>query len=109
MKALKLADELKTVNDTEKIKSKLRTYLDRVEKGLEQENEFLHRELTKKHKKNSSIVKALEEMSDTERKAILKEGGTMITYSEFFQFCLLLCPLQICSIRFTRIKRNSPG
>lgn len=73
MKALKMADELKTVNDTEKIKSKLRGYLDRVNNGLEQENEFLRRELTKKHKKNSSIAKALSEMSDTERKSILKD------------------------------------
>lgn len=73
-KAIQLADELKTVNDTEKIKSKLRAHLDRVDKGLEQENEFLQRELKKTYKKNSSIKKALSEMSDTERTTLMNSG-----------------------------------
>lgn len=82
IKAIKMADELKTVNDTEKIKSKLRTYLDRVGKGLEQENEFLSKALVTTCKRNSSIGKALEEMDRTERNTLLRNNAETERYAK---------------------------
>lgn len=66
-KAIKMTDSLKTMQDTEKIKEKLRGYINRVEMGSEPENEFMRHEITKTYKKNTFIGKALEEMSGAEK------------------------------------------
>lgn len=65
-KAVTMAESLKMMQDTEKIKEKLRGYIDRVDMGSEQENEFMRHEITKTCKKNTFIGKALEEMSHAE-------------------------------------------
>lgn len=64
--AVKMAESLKMMQDTEKIKEKLRGYIDRVDMGSEPENEFMRHEITKTYKKNTFIGKALEEMSHAE-------------------------------------------
>lgn len=74
-------DKIKTMQDTEKIKEHLRSYINRVEMGSESENEFLRHEITKAHKKNSFIVQALGEMSRSEQDTLFgngaePEGGT---------------------------------
>ncbi|MDE5977780.1 MAG: hypothetical protein K2G70_04875 [Turicibacter sp.] len=66
-KAVTMAESLKMMQDTEKIKEKLRGYIDRVDMCSEPENEFMRHEITKTYKKNTFIGKALEEMSSTER------------------------------------------
>lgn len=76
-KSIKLTDELKTVQDTEKIKETLRNYIQRVEMGAEPYNEFLGHEIVKTYKKNSFIGKALEEMDSTEKKKLLEGGQQM--------------------------------
>lgn len=76
-KSIKLTDELKTVQDTEKIKETLRNYVQRVETGAEPYNEFLRHEIAKTYKKNSFIGKALEEMDSTEKKKLL-EGAQLM-------------------------------
>ena len=67
-----MMDKLKTETDTEKIKDVLRDYMARVDNGMEQENEFLSKSLVKTYKRNSSIGKALSEMSGVERNALLR-------------------------------------
>ena len=74
-KAIKMADELKMVNDAERIKEKLRTYINRVEMGSEPKNEFLRHEITKTYKKNTLIGKALEEMSRAEKAILFSNSG----------------------------------
>lgn len=71
-KAVMMMDKLKTVQDTEKIKESLENYIERVETGIEQENEFLQHEITKTYKKNTFIGKALEEMDNMDRKKLLE-------------------------------------
>lgn len=66
-KAVTMAESLKMMQDTERIKEKLRGYIDRVNMGSEPENEFMRHEITKTYKKNTFIGKALEEMSSAER------------------------------------------
>ncbi len=73
-KAIELTSDLKTLQDTEKIKEKLRGYINWVEMGSEHENEFLCHEITKTYKKNTFIGKALEEMSGAERTTLM--GGS---------------------------------
>ena len=73
-KAVNMMDKLKTMQDTEKIKESLRNYMHRVEMGSETENEFLRHEITKTHKKNTFIGKALQEMDGEERKGLLGDG-----------------------------------
>lgn len=80
-RAVKMMDKIKTMQDTEKIKEHLRSYINRVEMGSESENEFLRHEITKAHKKNSFIVQALGEMSRSEQDTLFgngaePEGGT---------------------------------
>lgn len=75
-KAIKMAETLKTMQDTEKIKEKLRGYINRVETGSEAENEFLRYEITKTYKKNTFIGKALQEMDYTEKKMLLDNRAT---------------------------------
>ena len=70
-KAIEMTENLKTMQDTERIKEKLRAYINRVEMGSELENEFLRHEITKTYKKNTFIGKALKEMSSTERITLL--------------------------------------
>lgn len=66
---------IKAMQDTEKIKEKLRAYIHRVNMGSETENEFLRREITKAHKKNSFIVQALGEMSRSEQATLFGNSG----------------------------------
>ena len=80
-RAVTMMNGIKTVQDTEKIKEKLRAYIDRVNNGLEPENEFLQHEITKTYKKNTFIGRALEEMSGAEKNTLFgssaePEGGT---------------------------------
>lgn len=80
-KAIKMMNDIKTMQDTEKIKEKLQGYINRVETGLESENEFLRHEITKTYKKNTFIGRALEEMSGSEKDTLFRssaepEGGT---------------------------------
>lgn len=80
-RAVTMMNGIKTVQDTEKIKEKLRAYIDRVNNGLEPENEFLRHEITKTYKKNTFIGRALEEMSGAEKNTLFgssaePEGGT---------------------------------
>lgn len=70
-KAITMANDLKTMQDTEKIKGKFRDYINRVEMGSELENEFLRHEIAKTYKKNTFIGKALEEMSLAERTTLM--------------------------------------
>ena len=70
-KAIEMTENLKTMQDTERIKEKLRAYINRVEMGSELENEILRHEITKTYKKNTFIGKALKEMSSTERITLL--------------------------------------
>lgn len=72
-KAVTMAESLKMMQDTEKIKEKLRGYIDRVDMGSESENEFMRHEITKTHKKNTFIAKALGEMSRAEIKTLFGE------------------------------------
>lgn len=65
-RAVTMAESLKMMQDTEKIKEKLRGYIDRVDMGSEPENEFMRHEITKTYKKNTFIAKALGEMSHAE-------------------------------------------
>lgn len=82
IKAVRLTDKLKTVQDTEKIKETLRNYMERVSIGTEPENEFLQHEIAKMYKKNSFIGKALEEMDGAERKKLLRDEYTEPSKSE---------------------------
>lgn len=80
-RAVKMMNSIKTMQDTENIKTKLREYINRVEMGSESENEFLRHEITKTYKKNTFIGKALEEMSGAEKDTLFgssaePEGGT---------------------------------
>lgn len=75
LKAKKMTDMLKTVQDTEKIKETLGNYAQRVRMGTEQENKFLRHELVKAHKKNSFVMKAVGEMSREERETLLKRDA----------------------------------
>lgn len=75
IRAGKMMDKLKTETDTEKIKDTLRNYMARVDNGTEQENEFLSKALAKTHKRNSSIGKALSEMSGVERNTLLRNNA----------------------------------
>ena len=80
-RAVKMMNSIKTMQDTEKIKENLRSYINRVEMGSESENEFLRHEITKAHKKNSFIGQALGEMSRSEQATLFgsgteSEGGT---------------------------------
>lgn len=80
-KAIKMMNDIKTMQDTENIKTKLREYINRVEMGSESENEFLRHEITKTYKKNTFIGRALEEMSGSEKDTLFRssaepEGGT---------------------------------
>lgn len=77
VKAIRMMDKLKTVQDTEKIKETLRNYTERVSRGIEQENEFLQHEITKTYKKNTFIGKALEEMDSMDRKKLLESSKEM--------------------------------
>lgn len=93
IKAIKLMDNIKTTQDTEKIKEKLRGYINRVETGLESENEFLRHEITKSYKKNSFIGKALQEMDYAEQKMLLgdsqtEQGGTADSYAIAYKAAL---------------------
>ena len=69
----KMMDGIKTMQDTENIKTKLREYINRVEMGSETENEFLRHEITKTYKKNTFIGRALQEMNFSEQRMLL--GG----------------------------------
>lgn len=82
IKAVRLTDKLKTVQDTEKIKETLRNYIGHVSRGIEPENEFLQHEIAKTYKKNSFIGKALEEMDSAERKKLLRDEYTEPSKSE---------------------------
>lgn len=73
-KAMKMIESIKTMQDTEKIKERLRGYINRVEMGSETENEFLGHEITKTYKKNTFIGKALQEMDSVERKMLLENN-----------------------------------
>ena len=80
-KAIKMMDGIKTMQDTENIKTKFREYINRVEMGSESENEFLRHEITKTYNKNTFIGRALEEMSGSEKDTLFRssaesEGGT---------------------------------
>lgn len=66
-KAVKMMNSIKTMQDTENIKTKLREYINRVAMGSEPENEFLQHEIVKTYKRNTFIGKALQEMESTER------------------------------------------
>ncbi len=74
-KAINMMDGLKTIQDTEKIKERLRGYIHRVETGSETENEFLRHEITKTYKKNTFIGKALQEMTGEEKRTLLRGSG----------------------------------
>ena len=52
-RAINMMNGIKTMQDTEKIKEKLRSYINRVQMGSESENEFLRHEITKTYKKNT--------------------------------------------------------
>lgn len=69
-RAINMINSIKTMQDTENIKANLRGYINRVEMGLEAENEFLRHEITKAYKKNTFIGKALEEMSGAEKNTL---------------------------------------
>ncbi len=69
--AKKMIEGMRTEPDTEKIKENLRLYMADVDNGRKEENEFIGNALTKAYKKNSSIGKALSEMTDLERKTLL--------------------------------------
>ena len=80
-RAINMMNGIKTMQDTEKIKEKLRSYINRVQMGSEPENEFLRHEITKTYKKNTFIGRALEEMSGAEKDTLFgnsaePEGGT---------------------------------
>ena len=75
VRAIKLTDKLKTTQDVEKIESKLRDYAERVKMGSEPVNEFVRGQITKAHKKNSFIGKALEGLTDTEKNWIFGDAG----------------------------------
>ena len=80
-RAVKMMNSIKTMQDTENIKTKLREYINRVAMGSEPENEFLRHEITKTYKKNTFIGRALEEMSGAEKNTLFgssaePEGGT---------------------------------
>ncbi len=80
-RAINMMNGIKTMQDTEKIKEKLRSYINRVQMGSESENEFLRHEITKTYKKNTFIGRALEEMSGAEKDTLFgnsaePEGGT---------------------------------
>lgn len=71
-KAVTMAESLKMMQDTERIKEKLRGYIDRVDMGSEPENEFMRHEITKTCKKNTFIGKALEEMGHEEMRTLFR-------------------------------------
>ena len=66
-RAVKMMNSIKTMQDTENIKTKLREYINRVAMGSEPENEFLQHEIVKAYKRNTFIGKALQGMESTER------------------------------------------
>lgn len=71
-RAINMTNGIKTIQDTEKIKEKLRSYINRVQMGSESENEFLRHEITKACKKNTFIERALEEMSGVEKDTLFR-------------------------------------
>ncbi len=80
-RAINMMNGIKTMQDTEKIKEKLRSYINRVEMGSEPANEFLGHEIAKAYKKNTFIGRALEEMSEVEKDTLFGssmelDGGT---------------------------------
>lgn len=70
VRAVNMMNNIKTMQDTEKIKEKLQGYINRVETGLESENEFLRHEFARTYKKNTFIGRALEEMSGAEKNTL---------------------------------------
>ncbi|GFI46482.1 hypothetical protein IMSAGC019_01796 [Lachnospiraceae bacterium] len=69
-RAINMMNSVKTMQNTEGIKAKLREYINRVETGSESENEFLQHEIVKTYKKNTFIGQALREMSIAERRTL---------------------------------------
>lgn len=76
-KAIKMTNSIKTMQDTENIKTKLREYINRVAMGSEPENEFLQHEIVKTYKKNAFIGKALQEMESTERISLFGDNSEL--------------------------------
>lgn len=74
-KAIKMTNDIKTTQNVERIQEKLKSYIDKIESGMEQTNEFLSHELAKTYKKNSFIGQALSGLSYAERKTLLGDNS----------------------------------
>lgn len=74
-RAINMMNGIKTMQDTEKIKERLRAYIDKVNMGLESENEFLRHEITKTYTKNTFIGRALAEMNKSEKDILFKSDA----------------------------------